>query len=338
MTAITRRTALTALGATAALPFLARGARAATPVHVGALRLVSHAPSFIAQERGYFKDAGLDVSFDWFEAAQPMAIAIASGDTGYGMTAITGGLLSLAQKGVAKVIGGALSEQKGVPGEKILASVKAYEGGLTDPSKLDGKTFGITQPGSSFHYMGSKIAAAVGATVHFKPLQTTGALIGAIKSGQIDAWSIVPNIAEPLAAAGAVKIIGEVADYLPGYQVTTVFSSTKFATQEEAQTKAFMAALSRGTADYNAALVDKSTGAEDLAAISQIIARYVYPDKPADQAVKDVQAAAMRINDGMALSKASVEDQIAWFKDSGLIDNPVTYDQLVDGRYARTLV
>ena len=33
----------------------------------------------------------------------------------------------------------------------------------------------------------------------FKPLQKVGAVIGALKSGQIDAWSIVPHIAKPLA-------------------------------------------------------------------------------------------------------------------------------------------
>ena len=48
-------------------------------IKVGALRFTSHSASFIAYERGYFEEAGLDVEFKFFQAAQPMAVAIASG-------------------------------------------------------------------------------------------------------------------------------------------------------------------------------------------------------------------------------------------------------------------
>ena len=136
----------------------------------------------------------------------------------YAVTAISGGLISLAGKGAIKVIGGALSEEKGIDGQKILASDEAFKAGLTSPKGLDGKRFGMTTAGSSFHYMGSKIAAAEGATPQFVPLQKVGAIIGALKSNQIDAWSIVPHIAKPLAGSGAAHIIGNVADYIPNYQ------------------------------------------------------------------------------------------------------------------------
>ena len=100
------------------------------------------------------------------------------------------------------MIGGALSEEPGIDGQMILASNAAYDAGLTSPAALDGRSFAVTQPGSSFHYMGSKIAAGEGATLSFKPLQKVGAIIGALKSGQIDAWSIVPHIAKALVAEG----------------------------------------------------------------------------------------------------------------------------------------
>ena len=43
---------------------------------VGVLRLSSSAPVFIAQDKGYFKDAGLDVELKFFDAAQPIAVEI----------------------------------------------------------------------------------------------------------------------------------------------------------------------------------------------------------------------------------------------------------------------
>jgi len=127
-------------------------------INVGALRFTSHAASFVAFERGYFSEAGLDVEFKFFQAAQPMAVAVASKDVDYAVTAISGGLISLAEKGATKVIGGALSEEPGIDGQKILASNAAYEAGLSSASQLGGKSWGITQSGSSFHFMGAKIA------------------------------------------------------------------------------------------------------------------------------------------------------------------------------------
>ncbi len=333
MKTLTRRATLAALGGALATPYLVRSARAGTAVNLGALRFVSHAPSFIAFERGYFQEAGLDVNFDFFEAAQPMAVAIASGDTDYAMTAISGGLISLADKGVAKVIGGALTEEKGISGQKILASNAAYEAGLTSPAELDGKTFGMTQAGSSFHYMGARIAAAENAELKFKPLQKTGAVIGAIKSGQIDAWSIVPHIAKPLADAGAVKIIGEVADYIPDYQVTTVFTSAKTAADEGEQTRAFLAALSRGAEDFNAALVDKSASEEEQEAIVALLAAHIYPDRALEDARAPIVNGAMRINAGMSLNRASIMDQLDWFKSENLVKADIAYETLVDESY-----
>ena len=333
-----RRQTLAMMGGLSAASLLGVPAFAAnSKINVGALRFTSHAASFVAFERGYFKDAGLDVEFKFFKAAQPMAVAVASKDVDYAVTAISGGLISLAEKGAAKVIGGALSEEKGIDGQKILASDAAFKAGLTDPSKLDGKSWAVTQSGSSFHYMGSKISAKEGANLHYKPLYKVGAIIGALKSGQVDAWSIVPHIAKGLAKSGKVHIIGSVADYIDNYQVTTVFTSAANAANERAKTEAFLAAFSKGADDFNAALVDKTAGdaaAEDMV---KLIHKYVYASKPYEKAAPSIRNGAMRINAGAAINAASINNQLDWFKAEKLVKDSVNYETLVDSSYAKTL-
>src|ERR1700694_5772292 len=71
---------------------------------VGVLRLSSSAPVFIAQDKGYFRDAGLEIELKFFDAAQPIAVATASGDIDFGITAFTAGLYNLAGKGTLKVL------------------------------------------------------------------------------------------------------------------------------------------------------------------------------------------------------------------------------------------
>ena len=59
---------------------------------IGVLRLSSSAPVFIAQDKGYFRDAGLDIELKFFDAAQPVAVATTSGDIDFGITAFTAGI------------------------------------------------------------------------------------------------------------------------------------------------------------------------------------------------------------------------------------------------------
>ncbi|MBJ6373103.1 ABC transporter substrate-binding protein [Sedimentitalea arenosa] len=334
MTGISRRGALGLIGGAAALPMIGSPVLANTAINVGALRFTSHAASFVAFERGYFAEEGLDVNFRFFEAAQPMAVAIASGDADYAVTAISGGLISLAEKGAAKVIGGALSEEPGIDGQMILASNPAFEAGLTAPAMLDGKSFAVTQPGSSFHYMGAKIGAAESASLSYKPLQKVGAIIGAMKSGQVDAWTIVPHIGKALVGGGAVQQIGMVADYLPDYQVTTVFTSAANAAKERARTEAFLRAFSRGADDFNAALVDKIAGEDGADDMVKLIHKYVYADQPYEKASKSIVNGAMRLNKNASLNMGSVSDQVEWFKSEGLIKDSITTETLVDPSYA----
>lgn len=331
-----RRQTLGLMGAAAvtglAAPAIAQGKK----IVVGALPFTSHAGSFVAAERNYFADAGLDVELRFFQAAQPMAVAIASGDVDYAVTAISGGLISLADKGAIKVIGGALSEEPGIDGQKVLASDAAFQAGLTSPAGLAGKKFGISTAGSSFHYMGSKIAQAEGIEMSFTPLQKVGAIIGALKSGQIDAWSIVPHIAKPLAGSGAVHIIGSVADYLPNYQVTTVFTSTRNADDERDQTTDFLAGFSKGVDDYNAAMIDMAGGDDGMNAMVDLIHKYVYTDRPRDKAAPSIINGTMRINTGARLNVASVQDQLSWFQAEDLVDADITLDTFVDTSYVET--
>jgi NitT/TauT family transport system substrate-binding protein len=300
------------------------------PIKVGALRFTSHSASFIAQERKYFADAGLNVEFEFFQAATPMAVAIASGDVDYAVTAVSGGLINLAEKGAIKVIGGALSEESGIDGQKYLASDAAFQAGVTSCAALDGKRYAVTQSGSSFHYMGSKMAQAEGIDLSFVPLQKVGAIIGAMKSGQVDGWSIVPHLAKPLAGSGALHIIGNVADYLPDYQVTTVFTSAKNAADQRGQTESFLNAFSKGADDYAAAMID---GTADQAAMVDLIHKYVYADRERAKAAPSIINGTMRINTGAALNIASIKDQLDWFKSEDLVNAGISIDQLVDQSY-----
>lgn len=338
-TALTRRHLLAALAATTALTALPKRARAQTAINIGVLRLGSHAPAFIAYERGYFSDEGLEVTLSFFESAAALSVGVAGGDVEYGMTAITGSLFNLAQKGAVKVIAGALSEDPEVPGAMILASTRAHEAGLTEPAKLAGHSFGITTAGSSFDYMLSQVAAAENipmSEITLKPMQKLPAIVGALSSGQIDAWIIQPSIGlKMLADATAVKI-GDYNAYDPHYQVTAVFTSTEVASEKRDQTEAYLRALSKGVADYNAAFIDRTADAEEVAELVEIARMHISPDVPTDAFTPSMTEGSQRISKDLELSVESIQRQLDFLQANGLVDEAITVDMLVDPSYVAT--
>jgi len=334
-----QNTRAVALSSLAVMMAWTGAAFAQTDINVGALRLASQAPTFIAYEKGYFKEEGLDVDLKFFEAANALSVAVAGGDVSYGTTSITGSLFNLAERGVVKVIAGGLSEDPQIPGAVILASKKAHDAGLTEPSKLAGHSFGATTAGSSFHYMLAEIAQKDGFaldSVQLKPLQKIGAIVGAISTGQIDAWVIQPSIANKILADGGAVKIGDYNAYDPDYQVTAVFTSTQIAEGDRAQTEAFLRALSRGVSDYNAAFVDKTAPAADVDALVGMVHKYVGTDMAVEEFAPSLTEDSMRVNDGLTLSTTSVAKQLKFLQDSKLVSDNITVEMLVDPSYVAT--
>lgn len=313
-------------------------AQAQDTIKIGLLRLTSHSPSIIAEAKGYFAEQKLKVEFVTFQAAQPMAVAIASGDVDFGVTAISASLLNLAQKDVVRIIGGALTESQGIDGQKILVSKSAFDAGLVTPAQLKGHSFGVTTQGSSFHYMAHKIADKEGfarSEIKIKPLQKVPAVIAALKSAQIDAWSIVPNIAGALTKSGEIKAIGNVSDYVDGYQVTTIFTSKKNVMERRALVQKFIVAFEQGVDTYNAALVRKTLAVAETDAVVKMIHQYVYSDQPIEKAGPRIKAGAMLVSPNGELNLASVKDQLEWFQSEGMVSKDLTMDQLVDTSFVK---
>lgn len=305
-------------------------------VTVAALTFVSSSPLFIAYEKGYFAEQGLDVDLKFFRSAQPVAVSIASRDADFGVTAFTAGFYNLAAKGAVKVIGAQLHEVKGYPGSAILVSNKAFAAGVTSVDKLPGHSFAMSQVGSSFHYMIGRVAEGAGFDLQdlkLKPLQSVGNMIGALKSGQVDSMIMVPHIAKPLADAGGAKIIGWVADYAP-YQVGGLFTSTQNVAERRVVIEKFVKAYQKGIADYRAAFIDSDENQDE---ILNLIHKYVYKDQAAEKALPKIKTGAMYIEKDGRLDVADVYKQIAWYQEQGLVDKDADPSKIVDNSFIKPL-
>lgn len=333
-----RRTLLSfTLLATASLPALA-----ADKVSVGILRFVSSGGLYLAVERGYFKAENIDIDLKFFEAAQPIAVAVASGDTQFGLTGISGGSLNLAGKGAMKIIAGQGGEKKGVVGNTLVASNEAYAKGLTSFEKLNGASVAMTQVGSTFHYQLGQVATAKGfplASIQMKPLQSLPNMVAAVKTNQVDAAILPPHIAGPMAGRGEVKVIGPLSD-IADYQYGALFASTKLVADNRDLAQRFVRAYVKGLKDYNAALMRKDAQgkrAEDAEAMKAgaEIGKYVFASDPPEVAAKKVIAAAVFCDPDGKLDVANIEQQVNWYKAEKLVDASLDAKAILDTRFAQ---
>ncbi|MGY4366236.1 NitT/TauT family transport system substrate-binding protein [Bradyrhizobium sp. LB1.3] len=292
----------------------------ALKARIGVLRLSSSAPVFIAQDKGYFREAGLDVELKFFDAAQPIAVATTSGDIDFGVTAFTAGLYNLAGKGVVKVIGGMSREKAGYPLIGYFASNNAYAAGLKTPKDLAGKRVAMTQVGSSFHYSLGLLADKYGfklAEVKIVPLQSLSNAAAALKGETVDAALLPISTARKLMDEGGAKFLGWVGDETP-WQLGAVFASPKTLTNKVLVTK-LLGALAKADREYHdvilAAMKDGVAPInEQTKPLLEIIAKYT--NLPVEQVVGN----CAYIDPDGKLDVKNVDNQIKWLQEQGFAD------------------
>lgn len=324
---------LAALAATAA----SSDGHCETPLKakIGVLRLSSSAPVFIAQDKGYFRDAGLDIELKFFDAAQPIAVATASGDVDFGVTAFTAGLYNLAGKGTLKVIGGMSRERAGYPLIGYFASNNAYAAGLKTPKDLAGKRIAVTQVGSSFHYSLGLLADKYGfklSEVKVLPLQSLSNAAAALKGETVDAALLPVSTARALMDSNGAKLLGWVGDETP-WQLGAVFASTKTVADKALVTKV-LAALVRADREYHDVILtsianDKVPINDKTKPLLEIIAKYT------NLPVEKVVGNSAYIDPDGKLDVKNVDNQIKWLQEQGFVDKGFAADAIVAKDYVK---
>lgn len=311
------------------------GAAEPALLKVGALRLASAGPLFVAQQEHFFKDEGVIVEIRYFDAAQPVALAATAGDVDLGVTAMTAGFFNIAGKGTLKVIAGQAAIVKGRPGDVLMASNAAYDRGMRSAADLPGRSLAITQTGSSFHYELGLFASAEHFDIQrvtLRPLQSMSNMMAALKTGQVDSAIVSPQAAAELSATGEAKLIARVAD-AGSYRFGALFASTKVLDRQRDAVTRFVKAYRRGAAVYNDAFFGSGARRKEVALM---IAAHIMPnDAASDRVALLVAEGAYYVESDAPLDALDVQRQVAWYRSQGFIDATVNSGQIMDLSFSR---
>lgn len=322
----------TILTALAAFPSLAR----AEHLKVGVLRLGQAGPVFIAQEKGYFAAEGLDTEIVLFDAAQPIAVAVASGDLSFGAAPLTAGFYSLGGQGAVRIVAGMNRYFPGFHSVAVLASRNAFAAGLRSFKDIGGHSVAVTQIGSGYHYSLALIAEKYGVdlkSIRVLALQAMPNIASALSGNQADAGLLATTPATPLIEHGTAKLLGWVDDETP-WQNGAVFVATRTATERRDLVEKFLRAFRKGTRAYHDAftgLDEKPATGANAKEVAGFIAKYT--GEPVETAMKGdayVDAEArLDVND--------VLHQVDWYIGQGMLKGPIDGNAIIDRSYVKPL-
>ncbi len=295
--------------------------------------LLTDAPVYLAVERGYFAEEGLDVEPIRIQAAAEAIPLLATGGLEVASGAAAAALYNAVARGadvrIVLEVGGTLP---GFP-HYVLAVRKDLvdSGAVRDWADLRGLRIANTGQGNGLH-RGIDLALARGgltlADIEM-PILSPPDMLSAFANHAIDAAALF----EPYATVGEEQGVlvrwkrsDEIAASIPGGVL--LYSPAFIDAQREAAQR-FVDAYLRGTRDYNDAFLKN----RDREAVLATIARNVGID-PAIMA--KVYPAA--IDPDGRVDVASLKDNQDWFVRQGFVQTPVDVDRIVDTSFADAAV
>ncbi|HEX4193901.1 MAG TPA: ABC transporter substrate-binding protein [Stellaceae bacterium] len=328
--------ALTALlmGSALALAVTAAPSLANDKVKAGVVRSMGGSPNYVGKEKGFFAAQGIDVDIVFFDSAQPISVAVASGDCDVGTTGVTAAFFNLAAQGALRIIGSGTWEHPGFQSIGYLVSNQAYDAGLHSLKDIAGKKAAITQSGTPLQYA---IALAADkyhidySKIQVLLLQSNPNVGTALTGGQTDfaVQTVVP--AYSVINKGGAKLLGWEGDQVPNEQNEAFFTSVKMMNERPDVLKRYLIAYRQAMTYLHDAFADESdkrrdgpnaNEAEEIAA------------KSLDQPLAQIKLGVPFFDAQGRLVEQDFVKLAAWYKSQGMIKGDIDVPAMIDRRDA----
>ena len=292
-------------------------------VKLGDLSAISNAAIYIAVEKGFFKEQGVNVEISNFASAAKMVPALVAGELEVSVGSASAGLFNaVAQQAPFRIVA-----DKGQAREGYGFSLLAVRKDLLDSGQvktfrdLKGKKIAILAKGNIQHYLVGKMAEEVGLTINDVELSflTAPNQVTAFETKAIDAaYAVEPWVARFTERGVAVQF--RTPDQVKGLgpvQVGVIIYSGKFINERRPVAQRWMNAYLKAAELFHT----KGTKDPEIATILE-----KYTKVPA----KVIQAAIPPYQDpnGKVL-RENLADQAQWFASNGM-QQKVSIDSALD--------
>jgi NitT/TauT family transport system substrate-binding protein len=291
---------------------------------------VTGAGVYIANDRGYFKDVGIEVETVPFPGAAQMISSVAASQVDVSNMDAGAGVLNAISRDLPMrfVADGSHCDLSHCGTAFTVRKDLIDSGKFKDLPDLKGMTVNFSTQGSTLYQYTSRIMDKAGLkTADVKVQNLTGFpdILPAYSNKGLDAsWLIEPLTTQGVDQNLLVRV-KTAAELFGAQQSTVIVYSPGFSTQRQDAGKRFMTAYIRGLRDWVDA-VDKN---KDYDAVISIMTKNTSLKDPA--LFKKIGLPAFDVNGQMALQP--IKDNQQWYVEHGDVKNPIDVDKIADPSY-----
>ena len=311
-------------------------AQGADKVNVAVLNAAGDIGLFIAGERGYFRDEGLDVTLTHIDSAVKMMPLLGTGDLDVGGGATTAALYNAADRKIdVRVVASRARTAPGFGYQALVIRKDLIDSGkYKSYSDLKGLKFAFASPGST--PLSSLNEVLKKANLTFSDMSVTylnfGAQVAALQSGAIDGTIMIEPYLSQVVGLGAAVNVTPTEAYYPAAEVSLLLYGDKFIKERPQVATRFMKAFLRGARDFKDAI---DAGRWKSGPVADDVIRIFAKNVNMPEAVIRGMTPQFADADG-DINVESLRMDLAWFKQSGdVTSKTITADMIVDLTFAR---
>ena len=307
---------------------MAAAAARAEPVTIAIVPSVPAGSTLIAEEKGYFRDAGLDVKIERIDSMGKAVAFLAANHVQVAQGGINAGIFNSIAQGLPVTLA---LDGGSTPLYHRIVVRRGLEEKIKTVADLKGRTVGLSAPGSTSMYELAETLARAGLglkDVEVKHLAFSQ-MATALANGALDAALAVAPFTEIIVERDvATAWIDPEAGYIRTLPMTSVayVVNTDWAAQNPAVAQRLLLALARGSRDYCQAYHHGPQRGEML----DVLMKHRIAT---DRALLDRMDWQARTPNG-EFNLASLIDIQAFFRGDGVIDKVAPVERLVDPRFA----
>lgn len=305
-------------------------------VKVGLANTSADVGFFIAQEKGYFRDEGIEAQLIPFASAALMIAPLGTGQIDVGSGTVSAGFYNAVLRGVKlRVVADKGSMRPGYDYSTLLVRKDLVDSGrFKSLADLKGLTVAVAAKGAGSESALNEALKKGGLTIHDVNVVYLGFPdhFVALENKKIDA-SITdePTVTQAIDAGVAVR--ASKTPIYPGQQNAVMLYSEEFRANRDLAER-FMIAYVRALRFYNDALADGKLAGPNAGDVISILVK----DTKLKNAALYRRITPNAVDPDGLLHEAAMKNDLAYFKSQGYVQGDIDVSKVVDDSFVRAAV
>lgn len=305
-------------------------------VKIGLLMINADAGVFVALEKGFFRDQGLNVEITYFSSSGgPQMAALTTGDLDAGSGSISPGIYNSIAGGVNMRVVASKSRVGPRGSGRYMVRRGLFEPGKPFAIKdIKGKVIALNSvSGLSRLYMDGLLKKGglkeTDVVVRAMPFND---MVGALSQGAVDVAFLVQPFISVAEEKGIGTGIADLWDLFPGHMTNNLFYSDLFIRSRPAAAEKFMAGFLKGQRYFYDAAVKKK---ESLDSVVDVVAKF---SRTTDRKLLRLGLSGTELTPNGEMDLKEIGDDQDWYFQKGLIKTKVEVNRMVDLRFLQSAV